>query len=171
MSITDLRVHGEIRKSQVNAINGTVATFKTSPVEVTLRSMIGQFHTVIEAFTINGITDQLKVVNRKVVNTNWDHLGEVNFPQVNRIKIDMLIEVDYPAFQFSFKRVPGIFYQIFIFSPNDSPSKVFPIHLRNFSQVSSHDIQIFHNFLPSFPHFPDSKGQWCYKLVCINLQV
>ena len=85
--------------------------------------MIGQFHAVIEACTINDITSHLKVVNWEVVNRNWDHLGEVNFPQVNRIKIDMLIGVDYPAFQFSFKRVPGIFYQIFFFSPNDSPSK------------------------------------------------
>ena len=77
--------------------------------------MIGQFHAVIEACTINDITSHLKVVNWEVVNRNWDHLGEVNFPQVNRIKIDMLIGVDYPAFQFSFKRVPGIFYQIFFF--------------------------------------------------------
>ena len=48
--------------------------------------------------------------------------------------------------------MPAIFYQIFIFSPNDSPSKtmknVFLFHLK--SSFRSRDIQIFYFRLPLF---------------------
>ena len=60
-------------------------------MELTLRSMNGQVKTVIEAFTIN-VTGDLKTVNWKAINRNWDHLTGVSFPQVNnRNKIDRLI--------------------------------------------------------------------------------
>ena len=101
-----LDLHREIQKSQVNAINGTVATFETAPVEFPLRSMNGHVHTAIEAFTINDVTGDLKTVNWKAINRNWDHLRGVNFQQVNnRSKIDMLIGVDYPDFHFSLKDI------------------------------------------------------------------
>ena len=58
------------------------------------------------------------------------------------------------------KLVSAIFYHIFIFTLNDSPSKtiknVFLFHQK--SSFHSQDIQIF-VFFPSFLHFPDSKGQ------------
>ena len=60
--------------------------------------------------------------------------------------------------------VSALFYQIFIFSPNDGRSK-----LLLFSRYSD-----FCNIFPSFPH-PDSKGRlgwnnlWCHELACINL--
>ena len=40
-----LGLHGDISKSQVSVINGTVATFETAPVEFRLRSMNGQVNT------------------------------------------------------------------------------------------------------------------------------
>ena len=99
-----LGLHGEIRKSQINTINGIVATFETAPVESTLRRMNGQVNTVIEAFTINDVTGDLKTVNWKVFNGNLGHLRSVDFPQLNsRSKIGMLIAVDYPDFHFSLK--------------------------------------------------------------------
>ena len=58
------------------------------------------------------------------------------------------------------KLVSAIFYQIFIFSPNDRPSKIMKnIFISSeklfwFSRYSN-----FCNIFPSFPHFPDSKGQ------------
>ena len=58
------------------------------------------------------------------------------------------------------KLVSAIFYQIFIFLPNDSPSKsmknvfILSKKLFSFSRYS-----IFFDFFPSFPHFLDSKGQ------------
>ena len=59
------------------------------------------------------------------------------------------------------KLVSAIFYQIFIFSLNDSTSKtvktVLLFHRK--SSFSSQDIQIFCNFFPSIPHVPGSKGQ------------
>ena len=58
-----LGLHGEIWTSQVNVINGAVAIFETTPVELTLRSMNGQVKTVIEAFTINDVTGDLKTVS------------------------------------------------------------------------------------------------------------
>ena len=59
------------------------------------------------------------------------------------------------------KLVSAIFYQIFIFSSNDSLSKAmnnfFLFNLKSYFR--SRDIQIFVIFFPSFPNFPDSKGQ------------
>ena len=58
------------------------------------------------------------------------------------------------------KFVSAIFYQIFLFSPNDSSSKtmknvfISSKKLFSFSRYSN-----FCNFFPSFPHFPDTKGQ------------
>ena len=40
-----LGLHGDISKSQVSVINGTVAIFETAPVEFRLRSMNGQVNT------------------------------------------------------------------------------------------------------------------------------
>ena len=40
-----LGLHGDISKSQVSVINGTVATFEIAPVEFRLRSMNGQVNT------------------------------------------------------------------------------------------------------------------------------
>ena len=63
--------------------------------------------------------------------------------------------------RFWLKLVSAIFYQIFIFSPNDSPlktDKCFLFCLK--SSFCSQDIYSnFCGFLPSFAHFPDSKGQ------------
>ena len=103
-----LGLHEEIQKSQVNAKNGTVASFETAPVEITLRSTTAQVNTVIEAFTISGATGDLKAVNWKAINRNWYQLIEVNFLQVNsRSKINMLMRVGYPDFRFSLKYIRG----------------------------------------------------------------
>ena len=57
-----LGLHGEMRKNQVNVINGIVATSETAPTEFTLRSMNGQVNTAMETFTINDVTGDLKTV-------------------------------------------------------------------------------------------------------------
>ena len=57
------------------------------------------------------------------------------------------------------KLASAIFYQIFIFSPNDSPSKTMKsVFISSEKLFSSHDIQIF-VFYPSLAHFADTKGQ------------
>ena len=56
------------------------------------------------------------------------------------------------------KLVSAIFYQIFIFSPNDSPLKTIKCFLfHQKSSFRSRDMRIFVIF--SLPQFPDSKGQ------------
>ena len=58
------------------------------------------------------------------------------------------------------KLVSTIFYQFFIFSSNYRPSKTekcFFISSKKLFSFSRYSI--FCNFFPSFPHFPDSKGQ------------
>ena len=61
---------------------------------------------------------------------------------------------------FRFKACVAIFYQISIFSPNDSPLKtmknVFISSKKHFSFLR---YSKFCDFFPSFPHFPNSKGQ------------
>ena len=60
------------------------------------------------------------------------------------------------------KLVSAIFYQIFIFSPNDSPSKtiknVFLFHRK--SSFRSRDIQIFVIFSLPFHTFQIQKDKW-----------
>ena len=77
------------------------------------------------------------------------------------------------------KLVSAIFYQIFIFSQNDSllktvKNKVF-FHLK--SSFRSWDIQIFVIFSLSIHTFQIQKDKWkwnnlwCHELTCINLQM
>ena len=59
------------------------------------------------------------------------------------------------------KLVSAIFYQIFIFSPGDSPSKTekcFLFHLK--SSFRSRDIQIFVTFSLAFHAFQIQKNKW-----------
>ena len=59
------------------------------------------------------------------------------------------------------KLVPAIFYQIFIFSPNDSPlktEKCFLFYLK--SSFRSRDIQIFVIFSLPFHTFQIQKDKW-----------
>ena len=64
----------------------------------------------------------------------------------------------YIAIYFILKLVSAIFYQIFFFLPNNSPSKAmknvfyFIKKFFSFSRYSNSP-----NFPPSFPHIPDSK--------------
>ena len=58
---------------------------------------------------------------------------------------------------FKIKAYVRYFLSIFIFSSNEGYEKYFLFHIK--SSFLSRDIQIFCNFFPSFPHFPDSKRQ------------
>ena len=83
---------------------------------------MGKLTPVIEAFTINDATGDLKTVNWKAINRNWDYLSGVNFLQVNsRNKIDMLIGVDYPDLHFSLKDIRG--------KPGQSIARLAPLGL------------------------------------------
>ena len=83
---------------------------------------MGKLTPVIEAFTISDATGDLKTVNWKAINRNWDYLSGVNFLQVNsRNKIDMLIGVDYPDFHFSLKNIRG--------KPGQSIARLAPLGL------------------------------------------
>ena len=73
------------------------------------------------------------------------------------------------------KLLSAIFHQIFIFSPNNSPSKTmkkFLFHLK--SCFRSRDIQIFVIFSLLFHTFQIQKGKWkwsnswCHELAYIN---
>ena len=53
------------------------------------------------------------------------------------------------------KLVSTIFYQIVIFSPNDSLSKT----IKNVFYFIEKALFVLDLFFPSFPHFPDSPGK------------
>ena len=60
----------------------------------------------------------------------------------------------------SLKLVSTIFCETFIFSPNDSPSKIMKNDFILFKKLFSFlKYSVFCNFAPPFLHFPDSKGQ------------
>ena len=91
---------------------------------------------------------------------------------------DIIILSNCLLFYYS-KLVSTIFYQIFIFSPNDSPSQTvksaFFFHLK--SSFCFRDIQIFVIFPLPFHIFQIQKDKWkwnnlwCLQLAYINLQV
>ena len=56
------------------------------------------------------------------------------------------------------KLMSDIVYQIFVFPPNDSPSKTM-IFFFYFIKKALFVFSIFKFFFPSFPYFPDTKGQ------------
>ena len=58
------------------------------------------------------------------------------------------------------KFVSAIFFETFIFSPNDSASKTIKMSFISSKKLFSFlRYSNFCNFFPSFPHFPDLKGQ------------
>ena len=72
---------------------------------------------------------------------------------------------------FTLKYVSAIFYQTFIFSPNENYGKCFLFHLK--SSFRSCVIQIFVIF-PSFLQWNDKSkwnNLWSHELTCINLQM
>ena len=72
-----------------------------------------------------------------------------------------LVQQEIHQLQNTLKLVSAIFYQIFIFSPNDSPSKTekcFLFHLK--SSFRSRDIQIFVIFSHPFHTFQIQKDKW-----------
>ena len=76
------------------------------------------------------------------------------------------------------KLVCTIFYQIFIFDQVIALQKLWKMFFISSKKLFfSSKYSIFCKCFPSFPHFPDSKGQmeveylWCHKLPCINLQI
>ena len=84
----------------------------------------------------------------------------------------------YKTFDMYLKLAFTIFYQIFIFSPNDSPLKTmkcFLFYLK--TSFHSWDIQIFVIFSLPFHTFQIQKDKWkwnnlwCHELACINLQM
>lgn len=85
---------GEILKSQVNVINGAVATFKTALVEFTLKIVNGVY-TVIEIFTISDVTVDFKICTWKVTNRTWDHLRRVNFLKVSAAEVKLICWWDW----------------------------------------------------------------------------
>ena len=80
------------------------------------------------------------------------------------------------------KLMSAIFFQIFIFSPNDSPLKNYekcyeaPYEKCLKSSLCSQDIQIFVIFSLPLHTFQIQKDKWkwnilCHELTCINLQM
>ena len=96
-----LSLKGEILKSQVNVISGTVATFETALTEFTLKIVNGRVNTVIEIFTISDITVDFKINTCKVTNRTWDHLRRVNFLQVSATKVKLICWLEWIILTFT----------------------------------------------------------------------
>ena len=66
---------------------------------------------------------------------------------------------NFDKVHFYLKLMSAIFYQILIFSPNDSPLKTVKLFLLHRETLFVLEIFKFLKVFRSFPHFPDSKGQ------------
>ena len=94
----------------------------------------------------------------------------------NAVPICLFLDFFVKHFPNYLELMSAIFHQIFIFSPNDSPSKTMKCFF-----ISSKKLFLFLKysnfckFFLSFPHFQIQKDKWkwndlwCHELACINL--
>ena len=106
--IAALNLGGEIRKVTVKVLNNRVETFQTMPVEFELESANGEFKTKLTAYTTERVTGNVKIVNWKICANRWEHLKDIEFPDVGKKPfVDMLIGIDHADLHFSLKEVRG----------------------------------------------------------------
>ncbi|XP_078364043.1 uncharacterized protein LOC144648318 [Oculina patagonica] len=103
-----LELQGEPQKVTVNVLNGQTETFETTPVEFELESMNGNVTTKMSAFTAEGVTGSMKVIDWEKHVGKWTHLKGIQFPDPGKRPIvDLPIGVDYAELHYSFKDVRG----------------------------------------------------------------
>ena len=103
-----LNIRGEMKKVTVKVLNNTIETFDTMPVQFDAESVDGNFKMKINASTMNKVTGNMEAVNWKEHANKWDHLKDIEFPDLGkRPKVDMLIGMDHADVHFSFKDVKG----------------------------------------------------------------
>ena len=104
-----------------------------------------------------GLLKKLKKGLGTVFVVHFLHTFRLKRSLFTTLLIDQVSISDLPSF---LKLVSNIFYQIFIFSPNDSPSKTVKNVFISSKKLFSFSIYSnFRNFSSSFLHFPDSKEQ------------
>lgn len=104
----ELGLQGHPQSVTVNDLNGQTETFETTPVVVELESLDGTVKTTINAFTAEGVTGNMKVIDWGKYAAKCTHLKGIQFPNPGiRPIVDLLIGVNYAELHYSFKDVRG----------------------------------------------------------------
>ena len=87
---------GEVRRINVNVLNGHVETFETVPTSVTLESLDGKIKIPFTATTTDKVTGSLKAIEWNKHKERWKHLKDLMFPTpAKKNFVDVLIGLDY----------------------------------------------------------------------------
>ena len=91
----ELSLQGEKQKVKVEVINGDVKAIDSEVVKIGLESVDGQVKRRVEVFTVTSVTGDLKVADWCEQASRWDHLKDINFPEISSSPyVDMLIGRD-----------------------------------------------------------------------------
>jgi len=100
-------VNSDAFKMNVNVLNGSISSMITRSVKFKLEDVNHEAQFSIEALTVDSVTGSLPVVNWEQRKWDYDHLKDINFPEVDKTKVDLLIGMDYPNFHLSLGDVQG----------------------------------------------------------------
>ena len=104
----ELGLEGHPKSVTVNVLNGQTETFETTPVEVELESLDGNVKSIINAFTAERVTGNMKVIDWGKYAAKCTHLKGIQFPNPGiRPIVDLLIGIDYAQLHYSVKDVRG----------------------------------------------------------------
>ena len=104
----ELEIQTISQKVKVNVLNGNTETFETMPVTVNLGSLNGQCKVEMSVWTADKVTGNLKAIDWTGYESKWDHLREIQFPELtSRPIVALLIGTDYSDLHYSLRDIKG----------------------------------------------------------------
>ena len=79
----------------MNVLRGQVETFETSPINVELMSITGNFSTRINACAVDSVTGDMPAIEWNKYKDRWARLRKIDFPTLaTKPFVDMMLELD-----------------------------------------------------------------------------
>ena len=103
----ELGLQGKTERVTVNVLNGQVETFQTRPVKVQLKSLIGDVKLQVTAYTATRVTETMSAFDWTEYTQRRAHLQHINFPDLQRPVVDVLIGLDCADLHCALQEVRG----------------------------------------------------------------
>jgi len=103
----ELGLEGCLEMLDVGVLNGGRERFETQPVTMTLMSLNNNLQQEVTAYTTSNVTGNLKAVSWCDKKSQWKHLQNIKFPNIQKSCVDMLIGLDYLELHISLREVRG----------------------------------------------------------------
>ena len=99
-------LQGELKRVNVNVLNGQLKSFETTPVECIIESLDGKTSLQVTALTTGQVTGSMRAIDWITCAEEWPHLRNIKFYKLGpRPIVEMLIGLDCADLHFSLQDV------------------------------------------------------------------